>query len=369
MATIREVISYLESFMPRTYQESWDNSGLHTGNPDSEVSGVMLTVDLTEEVLDQAIDNNCNLIISHHPILFARFIKNLTGSNNYEKIIIKAIKHDLALYSMHTNLDFWEKGINYRICQALGLVNCKILKPLKGYIKKLVTFVPESHAEKVREAIFSAGAGHIGNYDSCSYNIHGQGSFRALDGANPFVGEVGKIHFEPEVRIETILPAHLTSRVISAMLEAHPYEEVAYDIYPLENENPRFGLGMIGDIDEISYKDFLEKVAKVFDSAVLQYSKPVKETIKKVAICSGGCGMIINDAIAAGSDALIIGETDYHKFFDVRGNLLLVTAGHYETEKFAIDVFYDLLKEKFNNFAIRKIKGDYNLINYYIKNF
>ncbi len=366
MTAIGEVISYLESLIPPSYQESWDNSGLHTGEISQEVKGVLLTVDITDQVIDEAIEKNCNLIISHHPILFDRYIKRLTGSNNYEKLIIKAIKNDIALYSMHTNLDFYDKGINYQLCKRLSLKNCRVLKPLQGWLKKLVTFVPHDFAEKVRQALFLAGAGHIGNYDSCSYNTEGQGTFRALEGANPFVGDIGKIHFESEVRVETIFPKHITGQVVKALLEAHPYEEVAYDIYPLENDYPRAGIGMIGEIEAISENDFLSLVKKSLDVQVLQYSKPHGRMVKKVAVCSGSCGFILNDAIAQGADALLTGETNYHTFFDARDKILLVTAGHYETEKFAIDVFYDLINEKFNNFAVRKAQTAHNLINYYI---
>ncbi len=366
MPTVKEVITFLESVIPPSYQESWDNSGLHAGDTDQEVSGVLLTVDLTDEVLDEAIASGCNLVISHHPILFDRYIKRLTGSNNYEKLLIKAIKNDLVLYSMHTNLDFFDRGINYRLCQILGLKNCVILKPLQGWLKKLVTFVPEDYAGKVRADLFAAGAGHIGNYDFCSYNLTGQGTFRALDGANPFVGDIGKIHFEPEVRIETIFPKHLTGKIISALLQAHPYEEVAYDIYPLDNEYQRAGIGMIGEIEPIEEKAFLSLVQDALNAQVLQYSQLTGRQVKKVAICSGSCGFILGDAIAHGADALLTGETSYHTFLDARGKLLLITAGHFETEKFAIDVFYDLIKEKFDNFAVRKAENAQNLINYHI---
>ncbi len=366
MTTVKQIIAYLESIIPPSYQESWDNSGLHVGNTEQQVKGVLLAVDFTQEVINEAIEKNCNLIITHHPILFDRYIKRLTGSNNYERLIINAIKNDIALYSMHTNLDAHDKGINYRICQSLGLRNCKILMPMQGWLKKLVTFVPLEHAKAVRQALFNAGAGYIGNYDSCSYNINGQGTFRALEGANPFVGEIGKIHYENEIRIETIFPKNITSKVINALLNAHPYEEVAYDIYPVENEYYRAGTGMIGEIKPVNEDKFLEQVKQALNATVLQYSQKTGHTIKKVAICSGGCGFIINNAIKAGADALIIGETDYHKFFEVRGRILLITAGHYETEKFAIDVFYDLIHEKFNNFAVHKAKTALNLVNYYI---
>jgi len=367
MTYIKDVISYLEEFIPPSFQESWDNSGLITGNINDQITGILLSVDFTEEVLQEAIDKKCNLLIAHHPILFDRYIKKgITGSNNYEKLLIKAIKNDLALYAMHTNLDFHNRGINYVICKKLGVKNCKILKPFRNWLKKLVTFVPENHAEKVRKSLFEAGAGFIGNYDSCSYNVLGQGSFRALEGANPFVGNLGKIHFEPEIRIETIFPKHLTNKIIDALLASHPYEEVAYDIYPLDNEYINAGIGIIGYIDPISEHDFLALVKERLNTKVLQYSKPRKKKIAKIAICSGGCGFLLNDAVSKGADAFLTGETNYHSFFDALDKIFLVSAGHFETEKYAIDIFYDLIKEKFNNFVVYKTQKGKNLINYYI---
>ncbi len=368
MATIAEVTAYLESFMPRSWAEAWDAPGLHTGDPSVIVQGVLLTVDFTEDVLDEAIEIGANLVIAHHPILFDKNIKSLTGANNYERVLIKAIKNDLALYSIHTNLDFWHKGINKIIADRLGLKNTRIFQPKRGELRKLVTFVPKDYAEKVRQAIFEAGAGVIGNYDSCSYNVEGYGSFRAMEGANPFVGQIGQIHYEPEVRVETIFPKHLTGKVLSALLEAHPYEEVAYDIYPLENEYPLAGTGLIGSFPEpVKEKDFLQKVADAIDTDVLMHSRLTGKPVETVVICSGGCAFLVDDVIRAGADAFLIGDSNYHYFFNAQNNVLMVEAGHYETEKFAIDVFYDLLVKKFNTFVIRKISKNYNFVHYFIR--
>ncbi len=367
MATIGQVISYLESFAPRSWQENWDNSGLHTGDKNAIVTGVLLAVDFTEQVLDEAIEIGANLIITHHPILFDRNVKSLTGSNNYERVLIKAIKNDLALYSMHTNLDAWTKGINWRIGEALGLENMRVFLPKKGDLRKLVTFVPKDYAEKVRNAIFQAGAGVIGNYDSCSYNVEGYGSFRAMEGANPFVGEIGKIHYEPEVRVETIFPKHLTNQVISALIAAHPYEEVAYDVYPLENESPLAGTGIIGEFPQpMKELDLLKLIAQKLNVKVLKHSEFINRPIEKIVICSGGCAFLVDQVIAAGVQAFLIGDSNYHYFFNAQGNLLMIEAGHYETEKFAIDIFYDLLVKKFNTFVIRKISKNYNFVHYFV---
>ncbi len=367
MVTVREVINYLESYIPRSWQESWDSVGLHTGSPDMEVKGILLAVDFTCDVLQEAIDTGCNLVITHHNINFPKYVKGLTGETNLEKVIIKAIKNDLALYSMHTNLDFWINGINKVIADKLGLKDVRIFQPKRGELRKLVTFVPRDYAEQVRNAIFEAGAGVIGNYDSCSYNVEGYGTFRAQEGANPFVGEIGKVHYEEEVRVETIFPKHLTGKVVSSLLAAHPYEEVAYDIYPLENEYPLAGLGIRGvfpgPVDE---KEFLRKVSEIMDIPVLKHSRLLGKLVQDVVICSGGCAFIVDDVIKSGADAFLIGDSNYHYFFNAQNNLLMVEAGHYETEKFAIDVFYDLLIRKFNTFVIRKISKNYNFVHYFI---
>ena len=367
MATIKEVTQYLESFAPRSWQENWDNAGLNVGNPDWEVKGILLALDFTPDVIDEAIEIGANLIITHHPILFKKLIRNLTGASNLEATIIKAIKNDIALYSMHTNLDFWIYGINRRIAELLGLKNLKIFDSLRGKLKKLVTFVPEAYVQKVREAIFKAGAGVIGNYDWCSFNAKGYGTFRAQPGTHPFVGEIGKLHEEPEVRVETIFPEHLTSKIIKALLDSHPYEEVAYDIYPLDNEYPIAGTGLSGEFEEpMDEREFLELVANKVDIPVLKHSRFIGRPIKKVVICTGGCGFLVEKVIASGADAFLLGDSDYHNFFTAQDKLLMVEAGHYETEKFAIDIFYDLLTEKFNTFAIRKISKNYNFVNYFV---
>ncbi len=369
MPQIKDIIQYLESFAPQSFKESWDNPGLNVGNPEADVKGILLTLDFTQEIIDLAIEKNANLIISHHPILFDRFVKNLTGQNNYQKLIIQAIKNDIALYSMHTNLDFYAQGINYRICKLLNLNNPQVFKPKNDYLRKIVTFVPESYADKVRTALFEAGAGHIGNYDSTSYNTNGFGTFRALQGANPFVGQIGQLHKEPEIRIETIFPKHLTSKIIKALIAAHPYEEVAYDIYPLENKYPGAGLGCIGSFTQpIDEQQLLELIADRLNTKVLLHSEFVGQKIQQMVVCTGTCAFLIQDVINAGAQALLTGDASYHYFFDAKYNALLIAAGHYETEKYAIDIFYDLLTEKFNNINIFKTEKDYNFVHYYIKN-
>ena len=250
------------------YQESYDNSGLQIGDYNKEITSALLTIDITEEVIDEAIKKGSNLIIAHHPLIFSG-VKSLTGRNFVERCILKAIKNDIAIYAAHTNFDSISNGVNAKICELLELKDCKILQPASGELKKLVTFIPIEHADSVRKAVFEAGAGQIGNYDSCSYNTEGLGSFRGDDSTNPFVGEKGVIHYEKEIRFETIFPKTIQGKVISALLNAHPYEEVAYDIYQLDNQFNQIGMGMIGNLESPDVEeDFLKKLKKVFKNCV-----------------------------------------------------------------------------------------------------
>ena len=264
MITVRKIVDCFEAIAPAALQESYDNCGLLTGSPDTEITAGLLTLDVTEAVVDEAIFKNCGLIIAHHPVIF-NGIKSLTGRTDVERAIIKAIKHDVGILAIHTNIDVIAGGVNNKICEKLGLVNTHILKPVSGQLKKLVTFIPVSDADKVRESIFSAGAGNIGNYDCCGFNIEGTGSFRGGDLTNPYVGEKGSIHYEKEIRFETIFPAWIQHRIIKALFSSHPYEEVAYDIYPLDNELQNTGMGMVGSLPvPIPEKEFLEILKNTF---------------------------------------------------------------------------------------------------------
>lgn len=362
--TVNDVTRIIEQLAPVGYQESYDNSGLSVGAPSMEVSGILLCFDVTEKVVDEAIELGVNLIISHHPVIFSG-LKSITGRSAVERIVLKAIQHNIALYAAHTNLDSVPGGINDKLCDILGIQNRQVLSPLKGQLVKVVTFVPHEQASTVREAMFDAGAGYIGSYDCCSFSADGNGSFRASEGANPFVGEVGQLHFEPEARIEVVCPRILLNGVVEAMVEAHPYEEVAYDIIPLENNYQKVGIGMVGELEEpVETSDFLEMVKEKLGCSVLRFSNPHKSHIKKVAVCGGNGASFANLAIAKGADALVTGDVKYHSFLDYPEKLLLVDAGHFETERFAIDIFYDFIREKIANFAVYKTKQVDNPVNY-----
>jgi dinuclear metal center YbgI/SA1388 family protein len=361
---LKDLCSFLDSAIPLSFQEGYDNAGLQVGLPDKEISSVLITLDVTEEVLDEAGYAGCDVIISHHPLIFIG-IKQLSERSATERILLKAIKQDVAIYSAHTNLDALENGVSRKMAEKLVLKNIKVLVPLKNKLLKLVTFIPENHLEKVREALFGAGAGVIGGYDKCSFSTQGTGSFRAGNDTEPYVGEKEKIHFEKEVRFETVLFSHMKGRVIKALLETHPYEEVAYDLYPLENDNVRAGMGCTGELTEsLGEKEFLKLLESVFSAKGIRYSKPTGKKIAKVALCGGAGGPLLYDAIASGADAFVSADIRYHSFFDAGNKILIADIGHFESEKFSTEILYDLIIKKFPKFAVRFSEINTNPINY-----
>jgi len=361
---IRDIVSTIEQIAPVSYQESYDNSGLIVGDYSQEVSGVVICLDVIESVVEEAIQLGANMIIAHHPIVF-KGLKRFNGSNYVERTVMLAIKNDIAIYAAHTNIDSVRGGVSEKICDLIGLKNKKILSPVSEDLKKLVTFVPVDHADKVREALFAAGAGHIGNYDSCSYNMEGVGTFRGGEDAKPFVGEKGEVHKEKEVRLETIFPKHLKGKIIGALLDHHPYEEVAYDIYALENNNLQAGLGMIGELEVPENSlDFLNRIKEIFRSGCVRHTDLVKKEIKKVAVCGGSGSFLLRKAMSAKADVFVTGDFKYHEFFDAEGKLIIADIGHYESEQFTRDIFYEIVTKKFPNFAVHISEINSNPINY-----
>ena len=361
---IKEILQAIENVAPIPLQEDFDNSGLQVGDVNREVTGALLCLDVTESVIDEAVSLGCNLIISHHPLAFKPF-KSLTGRTYVERCMITAIKHDIVVYAAHTNLDNAVQGVNFKLAEMLGLQQVRILSPQKDALLKLVTFVPESHVEYVRNALFNAGAGNIGNYDSCSFNLHGEGTFRANESADPFVGDIGKLHFEKEVRIETVLPKFKQADVLRALLSVHPYEEPAYDFYPLKNDWAQAGSGVVGVLPEpMPEQEFLYLLKDVFNLATIRHTKLQNREIHDVALCGGSGAFLIPEAIAYGADAFITGEAKYNDFFDVEGRLLLAVVGHYESEICTKDIFFDVISKKFPTFAVHKSAFDSNPVKY-----
>jgi len=349
---LSEIIAVFESYAPLSYQESYDNAGLTVGDTGMEISAALLCIDVTEAVVDEARQQGANLIISHHPVIF-KPLKQLTAGTGPERIIISAITYKIALYCAHTNMDNISGGVNRKICQKLNLEKTRILSPLPNSLRKLVTFVPTASAEEVRSALFAAGAGNIGAYDSCSFNLEGKGSFRASEGSNPYAGEIGKLHFENETRIETIFPAVWKTRIIKALLKVHPYEEVAYDIFPVENEYEQAGWGMIGELKEpVNSLDYLQQIKDIFRCQVIRHTRVISKTVKKIAVCGGSGSFLIHRARSSGADMFITGDLKYHQFFDAEDLIVIVDIGHFESEQFTIEIFYEILKKNLPNFAI-----------------
>ena len=362
---LKDLCSYLDSAIPLSFQEDYDNSGLQIGSPEREISSAMITLDVTEEVIHEAIKKNCDIIISHHPLIF-RPLKKITGRSFTERILYEAVKNDIAVYSAHTNLDAFSDGVSRKMAEKIGLDEINVLSPSSDKLLKLVTYIPESHLEKVRDALFEAGAGVIGNYDECGFTTSGTGSFRGNEMTKPFRGQKGKIHFEKEIRFETILFSHLKDKVTTALLEAHPYEEVAFDLYSLQNKNIETGLGCVGKLDSpVPENDFLKLVSSVFEAKGIRHSKQTGKMIGKVALCGGSGASLLDLAIKSGADAFLTADIKYHDFFKTENKILLIDAGHFETEKFSVEILKDLIIKKFPKFAVRFSETNTNPINYF----
>ncbi|MGM0932260.1 MAG: Nif3-like dinuclear metal center hexameric protein [Bacteroidota bacterium] len=361
---IQEVINILEDFAPTAYAEDFDNVGLLAGDSTTQVKGALITLDTLEEVVDEAIEKNCNLIISFHPIIFSG-LKKLNGKNYVERTIIKAIKNDIAIYAIHTALDNQHKGVNDMICEKLGLKNREILIPRKQSIKKLTTFVPNKDADEVRKALFDAGAGSIGNYDNCSFNLKGSGSFKPNEEANPVIGEKGEVHFEEETQIGLTFPAHLEGKIINALFSSHPYEEVAYEITTLDNSNQHLGMGMIGELEEEQDEaEFLQKVKQNFNSGCIRHSELRQTPVKKVAVLGGSGSFAIENAKRAGADVYITADLKYHDFYKAEKKLVLADIGHYESEQYTKNLLHSYLTKKISNFALILAETNTNPIKY-----
>jgi dinuclear metal center YbgI/SA1388 family protein len=348
---LREIISFLEKKAPPVLQESYDNSGLITGNPDMDITGAVICLDSTPEVIAEAKAKGCNLVIAHHPIIFSG-LKRLTGKNYIEKTIIDAIRSDIAIYAIHTNLDNVMHGVNRRIADVIGLSHLSILQPKSGLLYKIVVFVPADHMAQVRQAMFDAGAGSIGKYDSCSFQVSGTGNYRAGEGANPYAGTAGEFHEEMESRVEVIADQWSKSEVVRAMLAAHPYEEVAYDVYRIENELNSVGSGLVGQLPAPEpVTDFLMRLKTVMKVGCIRHTAPVKKSVQKIAVCGGSGSFLLESAVRSGADVLITADFKYHQFFDADGRILIADIGHYESEQFTMNLLNDWFSQKFPNFA------------------
>jgi dinuclear metal center YbgI/SA1388 family protein len=363
--TINEILAELESFAPLAYQESYDNSGLLVGDRNNSIQTALLTLDCTEAVVDEAIQIGAGLIIAHHPILFSG-LKSLTGKTYIERVLLKAIKNDIAIYACHTNLDNIMDGVNRKLAEKLNLKDLKILEPRSGILYKLYVYVPKEAENSVRDSLFKAGAGKIGHYEECSFNIDGNGTFKPLEDANPYLGSANQFENTQETKIEVIVPKHRLHEIKQAMKNAHPYEEVAYGYIPLENENHYIGSGMIGLLEvPKSEQDFLHDLKKQLHLTSIRHTEFTHKPIQRVAICGGSGSFLLKNAIYQGADAFITADFKYHQFFDTEGRLLLADIGHYESEQYTPEIFYDILSKKFHNFAFRLSSVNTNPIHYF----
>jgi dinuclear metal center YbgI/SA1388 family protein len=362
---IAEIIDYLESQADLSLQEHYDNSGLITGSRNWDCTGIICALDAIEEVIKDAVQKRCNLIVAHHPIIFGG-LKKINGKNYVEKAIITAIKNDIAIYAIHTNLDNVIQGVNGKIGQLLGLNNMEVLSPRENSLKKLYTFVPLDKAEAVRNAMFEAGAGHIGNYSECSFNSKGEGTYKPGENSNPHAGSKGIQHFEAEVRVEVIFPAWLEGKIVQSMKDAHPYEEVAFDVMALANKYDQVGSGLMGELENPqSESDFLTGLKKVFNLSLVRHSRFTGKQIKKVALCGGAGSFLVSKALSIGADAYITADMKYHEFFDANDRILIADIGHYESEQYTIDLLKEILEQKFPTFAVLKTEVKTNPVQYF----
>jgi dinuclear metal center YbgI/SA1388 family protein len=361
---IKEITGFLETLAPLSYQESYDNSGLIVGDKNASVKQAIITLDVTEAVLDEAIKEKCQLIIAHHPIIFGG-LKKLNGKNYVERVVIKAIKNNIAIYAIHTNYDNVLQGVNAQICRMLGLTNCQILLPKKQLLKKLYTFIPVAHYERISKAVFNAGAGHIGNYSETSFSVRGTGTFKGNEFSKPALGKKNILEKADEIKFETIFPAYLEQNVINALLQSHPYEEVAYDLVTLDNSFAKVGSGLVGSLakplDELA---FLKAVKKKMNTDCIRHTALLGKLVEKVAVCGGSGRFLLPNAISSGADVFITADFKYHDFFDADKNIVVADIGHYESEQFTKDLLAHELLDNFPMFAARISKTNTNPINY-----
>lgn len=363
---ISAITSYLEQLAPLPLQESYDNAGLLTGRPEWECTGIICCLDATEEVVLEAARKKSNLVVAHHPIIFSG-LKKITGNNYVERTVIAAIKNDIAIYAIHTNYDNVMHGVNARIADKLGLINRKILSEKTGQLKKLYTYVPDAHLEAVRNAVFTAGGGQVGHYSECSFSTGGEGTFKGGEGTQPFMGIPGTRQTESERKLEFIFESWKEKAILNALIKAHPYEEVAYEIISLNNPNPSVGSGLTGELEKpVTEQEFLSQLKETFGLEVIRHTALRGLPVKKLSVCGGAGSFLTGAAIGAGSDWFITADVKYHEFFDAGGRLVLADIGHFESEQYTIDLLHEVLSEKFPNFAVQKTGVKTNPVNYFL---
>jgi dinuclear metal center YbgI/SA1388 family protein len=363
---VSELIRHIEQLAPPSLQEAYDNAGLIYGNPAMELTGILIALDATEAVIEEAIRKNCNLVVTHHPIVFSG-LKRFNEQHYVDRALVKAIRHEIALYACHTNLDNTLHGVNGAIAAAFELQQVTVLAPKPGQLLQLSVYVPNTHIEQVKSALFEAGAGTLGNYKQCSFSALGLGSFTPTAGAQPHIGTLGIATTVEETKLELVFPVWTQSKVIQALHQAHPYETPAYNLFTIQNLNPEIGSGVVGYLPQgLSESDWLAKVAKTCKVPVVRHSPLLGKQIEKIAICGGAGSFLIKQALALGADALLTADLKYHEFFEANDQILLTDPGHFESEHFTIDLLYTIIQEKFPTFAVLKSSIQTNPVHYYI---
>lgn len=363
---IKEFIKDFEQIIPARQAEDFDNVGLLCGNPDREISGILIAHDALESVIDEAIIKDFNLVLCFHPIIFSG-LKSITGKNYVEKAVLKALENKIAIYAIHTAFDNDYFGVNFKICEILGVKDQKILLPKQNQLKKLEVYVPVDAAENLKNAMFEAGAGNIGFYDECSFSINGNGTFRALEGSNPVVGNQNERENAKEVLLSVIFEDYKKNQILFAMQQNHPYEEVAYQLIALDNDNQYTGLGRFGDLEtEMDETGFLTFVKEKFNINVIRHNPLTQKKIKRVGVLGGSGASGIKAALAVKCDAYLTGDVKYHDFFSGEEKMLICDIGHFESEQFVVQQLFEILSEKFTTFAIAKTTIKTNPVNYFI---
>lgn len=364
---IKDILAEIEMLAPPSYQEPYDNCGVQTGNISIECTGALLSLDVTEAVLEEALTRHCNLVIAHHPLLFSG-LKSITGKSYVERVVIKAIKNDITIYAAHTNMDNIQTGVNKKMADKIGLVNTGILVPVERRLLKLYTYVPKENAEQILNALYAAGAGNIGNYSECGFQSAGTGSFRPSEASQPYIGRAGgaREHIE-ELKLEVLLPDYIQGRVLQALKASHPYEEVAYELIRLENQNQTVGAGMVGNLKApMPVHDFFSHIRNIFGLKALKHTAIHTDKVHRIALCGGSGSFLLKDAINCRADVFITSDFKYHQFFDAEGKIIITDIGHYESEHFTPEIFSEIINQKFPNFAVHLSEVNTNPINYYI---
>jgi dinuclear metal center YbgI/SA1388 family protein len=362
---IKALTQILEKIAPPQYQEAYDNAGLIVGNPATEITGVLVCLDSTEAVILEAVERGCNVVVAHHPIVF-KGLKKLNGKNYVERTVLLAIKNDVAIYAIHTNLDnMLHNGVNTKIAEKLGLTNLKILAPKRQILTKLTTFVPLSDSQKVLDALYAAGAGKMGNYENCSFRTEGIGSFKPVGGANPHIGTLNEVEEVAENRLEVIFPSHLEGAILAALRTVHPYEEVAFYVQSLENAHQEVGAGIVGELLEpMPERDFLQFLKTTMQAGVVRFTAPLSKNVKKVAICGGAGSFLLPQAIGSGADVFVTADYKYHEFFDADGRILIADIGHFESEQYTIELLIAILQKEKPDLKIFSTSILTNPVNY-----